>query len=68
MRHILGLSLVAGIGFTMSIFIAQLGFAEHPSLLTEAKLGVFLASVVAALGGLAVLARVGRGDTERAQS
>ena len=62
MRHILGLSLLAGIGFTMSIFIAQLGFAEHPNLLTEAKLGIFLASVIAALCGLTVLAWAGRGD------
>jgi NhaA family Na+:H+ antiporter len=65
MRHILGVSLLAGIGFTMSIFIAQLGFAEHPNLLTEAKLGILLASVIAALCGLAVLAWAGRGDVCR---
>jgi NhaA family Na+:H+ antiporter len=66
MRHILGMSLLAGIGFTMSIFIAQLGFAEHPSLLNEAKLGIFFASVTAALCGLAVLAWVGRRDADGA--
>ena len=65
-RHILGLSLLAGIGFTMSIFIAQLSFGEHPSLLTEAKLGIFLASIMAALCGLAVLAWVGQRDSDSA--
>jgi NhaA family Na+:H+ antiporter len=65
LRHILGISLLAGIGFTMSIFIAQLGFTEHPSFLNEAKLGIFLASVIAALCGLAVLAWVGHQDGER---
>lgn len=43
--------LLAGIGFTMSIFIAMLAFADA-DLLSAAKLGVLLASVVAALLGL----------------
>lgn len=44
--------LLAGIGFTMSIFIASLAFA-NPNLLSAAKLGVLLASLVAAILGLA---------------
>ena len=43
--------LLAGIGFTMSIFIATLAF-EDTNLLSAAKLGVLLASAVAALIGL----------------
>jgi len=43
--------LLAGIGFTMSIFIANLAFANE-NLLNAAKLGVLLASVVAAVIGL----------------
>ncbi|WP_196933636.1 Na+/H+ antiporter NhaA, partial [Pseudacidovorax intermedius] len=43
--------LLAGIGFTMSIFIAMLAFAD-PDLLAAAKLGVLGASVVAAVLGL----------------
>jgi NhaA family Na+:H+ antiporter len=43
--------LLAGIGFTMSIFIAMLAFAD-PNLLAAAKLGVLLASLVAAVLGL----------------
>ncbi len=44
--------LLAGIGFTMSIFIATLAFADA-SLLSAAKLGVLVASSAAALLGLA---------------
>lgn len=44
--------LLAGIGFTMSIFIAMLAF-DDPSLLSAAKLGVLLGSFTAAVLGLA---------------
>lgn len=44
--------LLAGIGFTMSIFIAMLGFQDE-GLLGAAKLGVLLGSVLAAVLGLA---------------
>ena len=43
--------LLAGVGFTMSIFIAMLAFADE-NLLGAAKLGVLLGSLVAALLGL----------------
>ena len=43
--------LLAGIGFTMSIFIASLAFSD-PTLLDAAKLGVLLGSVIAAVLGL----------------
>lgn len=46
------IGLLAGIGFTMSIFIAMLAF-ENESLLGAAKLGVLLGSLIAALIGLA---------------
>ncbi len=44
-------ALLAGIGFTMSIFIAMLAF-QHENLLGAAKLGVLLGSVIAACLGL----------------
>jgi len=44
--------LLAGIGFTMSIFIATLAFVD-PNLLGAAKLGILLASLTAAILGLA---------------
>jgi NhaA family Na+:H+ antiporter len=46
------IGLLAGIGFTMSIFIAMLAFADE-SLLAAAKLGVLLGSLTAAVLGLA---------------
>lgn len=49
-----GASVLAGIGFTMSLFIAALAF-EPQDLLDQAKLGVLSASVVAAISGLALL-------------
>lgn len=56
MRHILVLGVVAGIGFTMALFIAPLAFTD-PSLLSAAKLGVLAASGLAAIFSL-VLGRV----------
>ena len=51
MKHILGVGLLGGIGFTMSIFIADLGFAGRPEDLLMAKTGILLASAIAGLGG-----------------
>lgn len=48
-----GGGLLAGIGFTMALFIANLAFSE--SLIDSAKLGIFAASVFSALAGLALL-------------
>jgi NhaA family Na+:H+ antiporter len=49
--QIVGVALLAGIGFTMSIFIADLGFAGHPEYLLMAKTGVLTASLLAGIGG-----------------
>jgi NhaA family Na+:H+ antiporter len=51
LNQIAGVSLLGGIGFTMSIFIAELGFAAQPDALLMAKTGVLLASLVAGFGG-----------------
>jgi len=50
-RHLVVLGVVAGVGLTMALFIAQLAFTD-PSLLGAAKLGVLAASGVAAVLGL----------------
>jgi len=55
-RHILVLGCVAGVGFTMALFIANLAFVDAP-LLVAAKLGVLGASVSAAVLAI-VLGRV----------
>lgn len=52
-RHLLVLGLVAGVGFTMALFIAQLAFRDA-QLLSAAKLGVLAASGAAAVLSLAL--------------
>jgi NhaA family Na+:H+ antiporter len=49
--QIAGVSLLGGIGFTMSIFVAQLGFGANEELLLMAKTGILLASLLAGVGG-----------------
>ena len=52
--QILGASLLGGIGFTMSIFITGLAFADE-SLIAQAKLAILLASLVAGVAGYLIL-------------
>ncbi|WP_198264548.1 Na+/H+ antiporter NhaA [sulfur-oxidizing endosymbiont of Gigantopelta aegis] len=49
--QIAGVSLLAGIGFTMSIFVAQLGFSGREDLLLMAKTGILAASLLAGITG-----------------
>jgi NhaA family Na+:H+ antiporter len=49
LRHLSGVALIAGIGFTVSLFVADLAFEGE--LLGEAKVAILAGSVVAALGG-----------------
>ena len=51
MNHIIGVAFMGGIGFTMSIFIAELGFAQHPEDLLMAKTGILFASFTAGITG-----------------
>ena len=54
-RHIWGAGCVAGIGFTMSLFIGELAFADSPALLDVAKVAILAASIAAASIGWVVL-------------
>ena len=56
MRHVVGLGFLASIGFTMSMFIATLAFADATMLL-QAKLGIFAASILGGAVGYALLRR-----------
>lgn len=53
-KHIFGLGLLSGIGFTMSIFIALLSF-DNPIYDVEAKFSILVASVLAGVSGFLFL-------------
>lgn len=54
-RHIIGVSFLAGIGFTMSIFIASLAFKNDQAYVDSAKIGILLGSVISAIIGYLIL-------------
>lgn len=53
-KHMLGVGMLGGIGFTMSIFVAMLSFND-PTHIEEAKLAVLLASIAAGIMGYTYL-------------
>ena len=53
-KHILGVGMLGGIGFTMSIFIALLSFSDEAHQNT-AKIAILIASIIAAVAGLLFL-------------
>jgi NhaA family Na+:H+ antiporter len=57
-QHMIGVSVLAGIGFTMSLFIASLAFG-NAEVLATAKVAILLASLIAGSGSLLLLG--GRG-------
>ena len=54
-RHIIGAGCLAGIGFTMALFIANLAFKGDATHLDASKLGILGASLVSTIAGLAIL-------------
>jgi NhaA family Na+:H+ antiporter len=58
-HHIYGAGWLAGIGFTMALFVADLAFADpgEGGLLTAAKVGILVASLIAGVGGWLILRR-----------
>jgi len=58
-QHIIGVGILGGIGFTMSIFIANLSFAD-PAVLSRAKFAVLTGSLLAGVIGYLVLQSLGR--------
>lgn len=54
MNHLFGVSIISGIGFTMSIFITSLAYNTHEHI-TQAKIGIFVASIIAGIAGYIIL-------------
>ncbi|UFK98131.1 Na+/H+ antiporter NhaA [Kaistella faecalis] len=53
--QMIGTALLAGIGFTMSIFIALLSFKGHPEIQDEAKFAILMASLISGISGYLIL-------------
>jgi NhaA family Na+:H+ antiporter len=53
--QIFGTAMLAGVGFTMSMFIANLAFADTPVLMDSAKIGIMTGSLVSSIGGFIML-------------
>jgi Na+:H+ antiporter, NhaA family len=60
--HVVGIGALAGIGFTVALFITELAYAT-PEVTDAAKIGVLVGSAVAALVGVATLLRAGPADS-----
>lgn len=62
--HIFGAGMLAGIGFTMALFIANLAF--DGAALESAKFGILLASLISGIAGMAMLIAVTSGERRAA--
>jgi NhaA family Na+:H+ antiporter len=54
-KQIIGVAILAGVGFTMSIFIANLAFVTSPNYIDSAKIGILLGSLISGIVGYIVL-------------
>ncbi|WAC14955.1 Na+/H+ antiporter NhaA [Dyadobacter pollutisoli] len=52
--HIVGVAMLAGVGFTMSLFVTGLAFG-HGEMVDQSKYGILLASLIAGISGIAFL-------------
>lgn len=57
-RNLFGVAMLAAIGFTMSLFITSLAFTNEV-LITQAKIGIFAASIVGGITGFFILRKNG---------
>jgi len=62
MSQIFGVAFLGGIGFTMSIFVADLAFVDNEELIFQAKIGILAASLFAGLFGFFWLKYVAKKD------
>lgn len=56
LKNLLGLGLLASIGFTMSLFVTELAFS-HEEYKVQAKVGIFVASIIGGILGYMILSR-----------
>lgn len=66
-KHIVGLAGLAGIGFTVSLFVTGLAF-DDAALTDRAKTGIFIGSTIAGIAGYFVLRTIGPDGSKRPES
>jgi NhaA family Na+:H+ antiporter len=66
-RHISGAGILGGIGFTMSIFIANLAFVGDAETTNSSKMSILFASLIAGTIGFLWLKLLGRPETRAAK-
>jgi NhaA family Na+:H+ antiporter len=66
--HILGLSFLLGIGFTMSNFLAGLAFIDNVELLAISKLGILFGSIISGVTGYFILRQAIKKSKQKAES
>ena len=54
-KNIIGVAMLAGVGFTMSIFISNLAFADGSVFIDSSKMGILLGSIISGIAGYAFL-------------
>lgn len=64
-KQIIGISLLAGVGFTMSIFIANLAFTGSETYIDSAKIGILAGSVIAGISGYVILRHSSKNHTDK---
>jgi Na+:H+ antiporter, NhaA family len=60
-RHMIGVAALAGIGFTMSLFVSSLAF-DNTDRIEQAKYGILVASLLAGIAGTLILKRTGNNE------
>lgn len=64
--EIWGVTILCGIGFTMSLFVSGLAFAGRPLLIEEAKIGILFGSLISSILGYTILRMTSQHTEERA--
>jgi len=65
--HLLGVGALAGIGFTVAIFVAGLAYTD-PALIDEAKFGILAGSILAGLLGAVILRLISKNSATRLET